>query len=119
MQGSVDERLRRADMIKQARESFNHHADHSASQRKFNVAVNENMETEVTYKWKSFMVRTIIGAILFLFVLCVDQMSISYNDLKSSSIKEIIETNQTVETIQESTANFAKEKIIPVFHRLW
>ncbi len=119
MQGSVDERLRRADMIKQARESFNHHANHSASQSKFNVAVSENIETEVTYKWKSFMVRTIIGAILFLFVLCVDQMSISYNDLKSSSIKEIIETNQTVETIQESTANFAKEKIIPVFHRLW
>lgn len=115
----MEDRFSRAEMIKQARDSFNRRPDHTVTHKKINIMTKEKVEADVNYRWKSFMIRTIIGIILFLLLLCADQMSFSYNKFESSTVKEIIATNQTVENIQEYSKEFAKEKIIPVFNRLW
>jgi hypothetical protein len=115
----------RAEMIRQARENINRNQNmqgHSNSDKK---SLNNSYDSEEDtyydrmYKIKMLMIRSVIAVLLFLAVVAMDQMSITYHNIKSSTIKDAIGTNQTMENVQETVTSFTEEKIIPVFHRLW
>lgn len=63
------------------------------------------------------LIRFFLAAILFLVFFAMDHFT-SPVPMTVTYIQELIQKNTIVEEMEQRTANYIEEKIIPVFHRL-
>lgn len=79
--------------------------------------INRTTSTKLIHS-KFFFIRVMVAIVIFLFIVAIDQFNLSYQQVNSNVISEVITSNETVNTAVDLVSSFTKNKIFDVFNGL-
>lgn len=80
------------------------------------VSLSEQEKRQMSIKF--MLIRTICASVIFLAIVVVDKMNVTYETFNSDLIMQTVESNKAYDQVEKFFASLKKEEIVDVFNRL-